>query len=162
MNMNTIYLPDDPIPTDEEAKACKQHHDWTLSQLDPANFATGAEKERAYASQQAMANIFISAEYSYRVEPAFLADCIAHIKGELTSDKVRTASLARALAKDRGPQPESPALLSRRPMTRRPAKVEPAIHSTFPKPSHQPNNNAKKIATRMAPIRKVVSPWSVG
>ena len=100
--MNIINLPSDTVSTDEDAKACKQHHAWVQAQLDPANFVTSAEKERAYASQQAMASVFISAENSYRVAPAFLADTIAYIRGKVTSDQVRAASLVRALANDRG------------------------------------------------------------
>jgi hypothetical protein len=96
--MNTIHLTDDPVPTDEAAKAWRQHRDGVLSQLDPANFATVAEKKRASASQQAMASIFVSAAHTYRVDPAYLADTIAHIMGELTSDEVLAASLARAKA----------------------------------------------------------------
>jgi hypothetical protein len=99
--MTTIELPSDPLPTDEEAQAHRQHRDWILSCLDPANFTAPAEKARANASQQSMAITFLSAPHSYRVDPEFLADSIAHIKGELTSDQILAASLERALAADR-------------------------------------------------------------
>lgn len=56
------------------------------------------EAKRRLAHQQALASTRIS---GHEPTPEFLADVEAVIKGTMTQDQARAASLARALAKDR-------------------------------------------------------------
>jgi hypothetical protein len=56
-----------------------------------------SEAERRWAHEQALANTRISGHVP---TPEFLADAEAVIKGTMTSEHARAASLARALAKD--------------------------------------------------------------
>lgn len=56
-----------------------------------------SEAERRWAHEQALANTRIS---GHAPTPEFLADAEAVIKGTITNEEARAASLARALAKD--------------------------------------------------------------
>ena len=56
------------------------------------------EQSRRYSMDQALASTRIEGHVP---SPEYLADCDRFVRGEMTSDDVRAASLARALAADR-------------------------------------------------------------
>lgn len=60
--------------------------------------SNSTESERRWAHMQALASSRIS---GHKPTPEFLADIEAVIKGTMTNEQARAASLARALAKDR-------------------------------------------------------------